>query len=211
MKTFTPELSPARTAGIPDIPTGLASHMDAEEAFRAFSPRIAKLSNLYSGSDYHRQQDLFQEGTLGLLHAVERFDAGKGAKLATFANAHIRGRMQNFLRAESKYRGTWSLQDNSWRVESDEEIEEGMVPVGAAECFGAVDEFLFQVELRLIQQPLRLLQDGFSVKQRRVFTLRFGDGMNPSEIAALLRVSPARVSQVLTEAIAKLRRAFIEV
>jgi RNA polymerase sigma factor (sigma-70 family) len=103
------------------------------------------------------------------------------------------------------------LQDNSWRVEGDEEIEDDTVPVSTAECFGAVDEFLFQVELRLIQQPLRFLRDGFTVKQRRVFTLRFGDGMNPSEIAALLRVSPARVSQVLTEAIAKLRRAFVVV
>jgi RNA polymerase sporulation-specific sigma factor len=185
--------------------------MDAGEAFRAFSPRIAKLSYLYGGGDYHRREDLFQEGTLGLLHAVERFDAAKGAKLATFANGHIRGRMQNLLRAESKHRGTWSLQDNSWRVENDEEIDDDTVPIGAAECLGAVDEFLFQVELRLIQQPVRFLQDGFTVKQRRVFTLRFGDGMNPSEIAALLRVSPARVSQVLTEAIAKLRRAFVVV
>jgi RNA polymerase sporulation-specific sigma factor len=211
MKAFTAELPPARTAGVSHTPSAPALRMDAEEAFRAFSPRIAKLSSLYGGGDYHRRQDLFQEGTLGLLHAVERFDIGRGAKLATFANAHIRGRMQNFLRAEWKHRGNWSLQDNSWRVESDEEIEDDTVPIGAAECFGAVDEFLFQVELRLIQQPIRFLRDGFTMKQRRVFTLRFGEGLNPSEIAALLRVSPARVSHVLTEAIAKLRRAFVAV
>ncbi len=211
MNAFTAELPSGRVAILSQIAPFSASRIDAEEVFRGFSPRIATLSYLYSGGDYHRREDLFQEGTLGLLHAVERFDASKGAKLATFANVHIRGRMQNFLRAESKHRGTWSLQDTLWRIEAEGEVDDGTLPLSATECFRAADEFLFQVELRLIQQPLRFLRDGFTVKQRRVFTLRFGDGMNPTEIASLLRVSPARVSKVLTEAIAKLRRAFLVV
>ena len=211
MNAFTAEISK-------DRPTTHFQHLalsaprkNADVAFREFSPRITKLSNLYSGGNYHTREDLFQEGALGLLHAVERFDPTRGAKLATFANAHIRGRMQNFLRTESKHRGTWSLQDKSWRVGSEEEVEDDTVPLDARQCFAAMDEFLFQVELRLIQQPLRFLKEGFTLSQRQVFTLRFSDGMNPSEIAALLRVSPARVSQVLTEAVAKLRRVFVSV
>jgi len=211
MKAITAELPAARTGGLSLTAPLSASRLDADEVFRALSPRIGKLPHVYSGGDYHRQQDLFQDGSLGFLQALERFDTAKGAKLATFAHAQIRGRMQNSVRSELNHRRNWSFQDNSWRLESDEETENDTVPVGAAECFSAVDEFPIQVELRLIQRPFRFLRDGFAVKQRRVFMLRFGEGMAPSEIAALLRVSPVRVSQVLTEAIAKLCRAFIVV
>jgi RNA polymerase sporulation-specific sigma factor len=211
MNAFTAEISPVHVSRHSHRFPVFAPRVIVEEIFREFSPRIEKLSTLYCGGNYHTRQDLFQEGALGLLYAVERFDFTRGTKLATFANAYIRGRMQNFLRAESKHRGTLSLQDKSWRVETEEEIQDDTPPLGAAESFAAVDDFLFQVELRLIQQPLRFLRDGFTVKQRRVFTLRFGDGMNPSEIAALLRVSPARVSQMLAEAIARLRRTFVPV
>jgi len=43
--------------------------------------------------------DLIQAGTLGLLEALGRFDAGQGASFATFANQRIRGAMLDELRS----------------------------------------------------------------------------------------------------------------
>ncbi|HSP56853.1 MAG TPA: RNA polymerase sigma factor FliA [Halomonas sp.] len=43
--------------------------------------------------------DLIQAGTLGLLEALGRFDAGQGASFATFASQRIRGAMLDELRS----------------------------------------------------------------------------------------------------------------
>jgi RNA polymerase sporulation-specific sigma factor len=185
--------------------------VDVESALAELTPRIRALSSLYSGGNYQRQQDLFQEGAFGLVKAADRFDSTKGAKFSTFANRYIRGRMQNFLRGEAKHWPCASMNDHSWRVEIEEDVEDDWLPVTAAQALQAVDDLLFQVELRLIRQPIQCLQRGFTVKQRRILSLRFRDGMAPCQIAALLRISPARVSQVLSETVAKLRCAFMAV
>ena len=43
--------------------------------------------------------DLIQSGTVGLLEALNRFDAGQGASFATFASQRIRGAMLDELRS----------------------------------------------------------------------------------------------------------------
>jgi RNA polymerase sigma factor (sigma-70 family) len=48
-------------------------------------------------------------------------------------------------------------------------------------------------------------------RQYELFSMRYSDGFTLSEVAAALNISPARVSQVLTEAVEKLRRLFVRV
>ena len=43
-------------------------------------------------------EDLIQEGFLGLMHAIDQFDPGRGAKLITYATHHIDGHLRHFLR-----------------------------------------------------------------------------------------------------------------
>jgi len=174
-----------------------------------FTPRLTRLSTLYSSRDYHRQQDLFQEGAIGLMEAAKRFDHRKGAKLSTFANYHIRGRMQQFLRTEARHSSCLSLNDHSWRMELEE--DDDFIPLTTAQSLSEIDSFLFEVEIRLIRAPVLFLQEGFTARQRSFMRLRYQEGLLPSEIAKLLRVSPARVCQVLTEAVSKLREAFLTV
>jgi RNA polymerase sigma-32 factor len=47
--------------------------------------------------------DLVQEGNLGLIEAVERFDPGRGVRLVTYASTWIRARILNHIL------GSWSL------------------------------------------------------------------------------------------------------
>ena len=43
-------------------------------------------------------EDYYQEGCIGLIHAVMRFDESKGFQFATFAVPYIRGTIQRYRR-----------------------------------------------------------------------------------------------------------------
>ena len=56
--------------------------------------------------------DLIQEGTLGLINALEKFDWRKGHKFSSLAWWHIRMRMQ---RANQNFGRTQSDTSDPWR------------------------------------------------------------------------------------------------
>lgn len=51
-----------------------------------------------TGESGHNVEDLVQEGCIGLLSAVDRFDAGKGASFLTYAAPTIRNAMTDCMR-----------------------------------------------------------------------------------------------------------------
>ena len=57
--------------------------------------RVARLEAQRSG---HSFEDLCQEGCLGLIKAVERFDPGRGHSLSTAAMPWVRGAIRHYLR-----------------------------------------------------------------------------------------------------------------
>ena len=48
--------------------------------------------------DLALQDDLYQEGQLGLIRAAEKFDPGRGTKFSTYAVAWVRSMMSRYLR-----------------------------------------------------------------------------------------------------------------
>lgn len=187
-----------------------ASLLTPDDLVREFSPRMKWLSNVYSFGNYHLSQDLYQEGAIGLLRAGDRFKPDRGAKFSTFAEKYIRGGMQNFLRSEFKHRNTLSMSDGSWRLacEDEDELEDDAIPKTPIECQQDISKFMLDVELDLVEEPIAFIEKGFTDKQQRIFRLRYREGLTPSEVARIIKVSPARVSQVLSEAVARLKHNF---
>ena len=95
--------------------------------------------------------------------------------------------MQNFLRAEFKHQSLRSLNDHSWRIDIGEEQLDDEIPRRAKECLDDIQGFLFHVELELVREPLRVIEEGFTDRQRQIFCLNYHDGLTASEIAGLIR------------------------
>jgi RNA polymerase sigma factor (sigma-70 family) len=75
-------------------PPASAAHEALVQQFRPLVQKQAR--QFFSGSV--PLEDLVQEGFLGLMHAIEQYDAGRGAKLITYATHHIDGHLRHFLR-----------------------------------------------------------------------------------------------------------------
>jgi len=57
---------------------------------------VKSIAARYGGGE--RREDLVQEGTLGLIHAIDKFDPNKGFRLSTYATRWIRVAMLDWVR-----------------------------------------------------------------------------------------------------------------
>jgi RNA polymerase primary sigma factor len=68
-----------------------------EEIVDAFIPQIASVARLYRGARAVSREELMQEGVVGLLRAVERFDATLGTPFWAYAAWWVRQAMQQLV------------------------------------------------------------------------------------------------------------------
>lgn len=191
-------------------------------------------------------EDLVQAGMVGLLEAMQKYDASKGASFETYAGIRIRGAIIDEVR-----RGDWtprSVHRNGRRVS--EAIATVEARIGrdasdsevAAELGVSVDEYhnLLQdgVESRLFsydelteesddapgtqfvsddpapestmqqgafKQALAGAIDTLPEREKLVLSLYYDEELNLKEIGAVLGVTESRVSQIHSQAAARLR------
>ena len=68
-----------------------------ERLVAKYTPLVRRVSNRYSGSRESRE-DLFQVGIVGLLSAIDKFDARRGTSFTALAFPEVRGAILNHLR-----------------------------------------------------------------------------------------------------------------
>lgn len=91
---------------------------------------VLKIAHRFKDRGYE-MDDLFQIGSIGLLHAIYKFDLSRGVKFSTYAVPLIIGEIMRFFRDDSPFRVSRSIRKRAQQIkELDEEYrkEHGRSP-----------------------------------------------------------------------------------
>lgn len=143
------------------------------------------------------EEDLVQEGLLGLLSAARFYREDKKAEFSTFADVCIRNRMITALRRAEREKGTLGVP-----LSLNQEEEVRALPAGA----GADPEALLADSEACEALLLRIMQ-ALSRMEREVVLLRM-KGCSYAEIASSMHTTEKAVDNALQRARGKLRRFF---
>ena len=149
------------------------------------------------------QEDLISIGTIGLIKGISTFDAGKGARLATYAARCIENEILMYFRSQRKSAQDVSLSDY---------IETGSdgAALSLMDVVAEDTDLLEQVNTRQQIGQLRTAIDRVLTDQEReVILLRYGltgkPAMRQREVAQITGISRSYISRIEKRALEKLR------
>lgn len=140
--------------------------------------------------------DIVQEGTVGLIEAVENYDHARGVAFSLYALHRIRGRMLNYLRKESARDLTY-IDRPMYNDESEGTLRECLVDPAPAVADQAEEKYLvgeLKNALRKLPPKEQMVLDGVYLKEQE-----------PKEVAADLSVSPSHIYRLQKQGIRRVR------
>ncbi len=151
------------------------------------------------------QEDLISIGTIGLIKGISTFDAGKGARLATYAARCVENEILMFFRSNRKSASDVSLS---------EMIETGK-DGNALSLMDVLcsDEDLFErmSDQEIYRKLYRKIDECLTPRERNIITLRYGIGnrkpLTQRQIAEQCGISRSYVSRIEKKALQKLEQA----
>ncbi len=164
---------------------------------------VAHVVKKYSGSA--ETDDLISVGSIGLIKAVNTFEAGKGTQLATYTARCIENEILMLLRASKKYKNDISLSDT---VGADKDGNE----LTLMDLLCEKDDTVFAKVDKSIERDkfLALLKSVLNEREYTVLCLRYGlkgeRTYAQREVAKLLKISRSYISRIEKKAIEKLKQ-----
>jgi RNA polymerase sigma-B factor len=161
-------------------------------------PLVRRVARRFVGTD-EPLEDLVQVGTIGLIKAVDRYDAGRGVELGAYATPAIAGEIRHHLRDRSApVRVPRRLQQEGVRVSA-------VTLDAVAEQRDAADPHGDTQERLALGSAMRSLQP----RERRLLHLRFVEDLSQSQIAARTGLSQVHVSRTLRLALGRLHEQLV--
>lgn len=139
--------------------------------------------------------DLVQEGTVGLIEAVENYDYRRKVAFSLYAVHRIRGRIINYIKREGK--GNLTYIDSP--LENNDEVT-------LAECLvDTAPEVARQVEHSYLVEQVKNAIGRLSEKERAVLSGVFLEEREPSQLAETLDVSISHIYRLQKQGIRRVR------
>jgi RNA polymerase sigma-B factor len=154
-------------------------------------PLVRSVAQRYAGGT-EPLEDLVQVGSIGLIKAADRYDAGRGVAFGAYAAPFIAGEIRHHLRDRcSPVRVPRRLQAEGVRV----------VAVGLDHADDAHDPMAQTRDRLAVGAALRALRP----RERRIVQLRFVEDLSQAQIAHRTGLSQVHVSRMLHGALTRLR------
>lgn len=151
-------------------------------------------------------QDLFQEGMIGLLKAIEDYDSGRDASFATFADLCVARQMYKAIQSSGRLKNL-PLNDYISLYSGKESDEEDALPI--VETLAAAPQT--EPERKVLDdvaadEIMKIIDTQLTERERDAFLLNVA-GIPTSEIAAILSIEGKSADNALQRAKGKLRKA----
>lgn len=153
------------------------------------------------------EQDLIQEGMIGLVKAVRDYDFGRDASFATFADLCISRQIYNAIQASGRLKNL-PLNDYVSLTTDNTGDDDGKDRIMVENIAGNPE---FEPEEIILSQENvdeinRLIEEILTRSERDVFRLHL-TGLPTSRIAAILAMEPKSADNALQRAKSKLKKA----
>lgn len=152
--------------------------------------------------------DLVSVGTIGLIKAVNSFNAEKNIKLATYASRCIENEILMHLRRVVKLKGEVSLDEP---LNVDYEGNELLL----SDVLGTDTDVVYKdIELSAEKEMLSVAIEKLTPREKQIMKLRFGLGggeeLTQKQVADLLGISQSYISRLEKKIVSRLRKEFMK-
>lgn len=150
------------------------------------------------------QDDLISVGTIGLIKAIDSFDAENGARFATYAGKCLQNEILMYFRAQKKHAGVMSVNDSV-------DIDKDGNPLTYLEIIAAPDDIVDTIDRKLRLEKIECaIKTVLTERERRIMVLRYGLSKSGKsyaqrDVAKMLNISRSYVSRLEKSAIEKIR------
>lgn len=147
--------------------------------------------------------DIISIGSIGLIKAIDSFNSGKSARLATYAARCIENEILMYIRSSKKYSNDIFLQDPIGHDFDGNEIT--VMDMVKSDDDPVPDEVSDKID---ITRMMRKIDEVLDEREREIVRLRYavcgGEEMTQREIASMLGISRSYVSRIEKKALKKI-------
>lgn len=167
---------------------------------------VAHIVKKYMSSG-KEQEELISVGIVGLVKAVNTFDADKGHKLVTYAARCIENEILMLLRSEKKQGREVSLYEPIGTDKEGNEIS--LLDIIESEETDVIEKMALSGDVR---RMYALIDEVLTPREKQIISLRYGlyqkKQVTQREIAQMMDISRSYVSRIEKRAVEKLRENF---
>ena len=153
---------------------------------------------------YKDTEDLISIGTIGLIKAIDSFNAENGARFATYAAKCIQNEILMFFRSQKKLGCEVSLNDTI-------DIDKDGNPLTYIDIVSTDDTIADDIDTKIkINKALAYVRDNLDDREKQIISMRYGLGNTRAytqrEIAQKLDISRSYVSRIEKSTLEKINK-----